>query len=149
MSNENKKHKNMSLNNIRPQTDIRQYERGKKIIGNKKKCSTEDNEIVYHRISNASCRNYLNNIVINSNEKDRGNNNKSNNNIIKKPRITSKRVKKIKMNEGIHNLNDYIKFKDFHSNLIEGLGKMSPKSNNDNDNIKFDKKKCYNKINII
>ena len=148
MSNENKKHKNMSLNNIRPQTDIRQYERGKKIIGNKKKCSTEDNEIVYHRISNASCRNYLNNIVINSYEKDRGNNNKSNNNIIKKPRITSKRVKKIKMNEGIHNLNDYIKFKDFHSNLIEGLGKMSPKSNNDNDNIKFDKKKCYNKINM-
>ena len=146
MSNENKKHKNMSLNNIRPQTDIRQYERGKKIIGNKKKFSTEDNEILYHRTSNPSCINYLNNIVINSKEKDRGNNDKSNNNINKKPRITSKRVKKVKINEGIQNLNDYIKFKDFHSNLIAGLEKMSPKSNNDN--IKFDKKKCYNKINI-
>jgi serine/threonine protein phosphatase PrpC len=56
----------------------------------------------------------------------------------------------MKINEGIPNLNGFIKFNDFHSNLIAGLEKMSPKEKNENEKIKYDdnKKKYYNKINI-
>ena len=145
MNNQKKNHKNYSLNNLRPQTEVRKVIEPKKDIS-KNNYSTEDNNNNAHRISNPSFKfniPFRNDVNVKNKFINKINLNK--NNFVKKKRIVSKRVKKVKVKEGLYNLNDYIKFKDFHSNLIARLEKISPKSNNQNINYK---KKCFNNINL-
>ena len=62
-----------------------------------------------------------------------------------KQKITDKKLKNIRSNEVISNMNNFFKFNDFHSNIIDRLEKNKIKQNNQNN---YHIGKCFNNINI-
>ena len=62
-----------------------------------------------------------------------------------KQKITNKKLRNIRSNEVISNMNNFFKFNDFHSNIIDRLEKNKIKQNNQNN---YHKGKCFNNINI-
>ena len=62
-----------------------------------------------------------------------------------KQKITNKKLRNIRSNEVISNMNNFFKFNDFHSNIIDRLEKNKIKQNNQNN---YHIGKCFNNINI-
>ena len=142
--NENKKHDNNSLNKIKQKSEIIKQKENYK----KQNFYSENNKYIYNKLSH---RNNNNIIFVNNNknnEKKYFIKNKKGIDEINKKEIIDKKLKKIKSKEFIPNLNIYIKFNDFHSNIVDGLKKLTKSNNQRINNYNYNKGKCINDINI-
>lgn len=120
--NENKKHDNNSLNKIVQKSEIiKQKDKFKK-----QNYYSENNNYIYNKFNH---KNNNNIIFVNNNKNNERKkfikNKKGINAINKKEKIIDKQLKKIKSKELIPNLNIFIKFNDYHSNIVDGLKKLT------------------------